>query len=113
MTATNDTQDTQKTETLALPTKETTTMKQIKISDNAKALFVLYAEDAGNWGGTPLVGGNVELLSLKQDRGLLTNLKRAGLITTFRAEGEMWVEFTAAGRDLAVSLVGLDVIPSK
>ncbi len=83
-------------------------MNNINITDNAKQLFVLYAEDAGNWSGTPLVGGNVELLSLKQDRGLLTNLKRAGLITTFASDGESWVRFTAAGRELAVSL-GLEI----
>lgn len=62
-------------------------------------LFLDYARDAGNWGGCPLVGGNVG--GSKEDRGNLTQLKRAGLITTFKCDGETWVEFTAAGKSLA------------
>lgn len=62
-------------------------------------LFLEYADDAGNWNGTPLVGGNVG--GSARDRGNLTHLKISGLITTDRDEGCTWVSFTAAGIALA------------
>ena len=78
------------------------------LSPNAKKLFVLYVEDSGNWGGSPMVGGNVTLLGDREDRGLLTHLKRAGLITTFKQDredgGNAFVEFTDSGRAYAVEL---------
>jgi hypothetical protein len=67
----------------------------MKISENSKALFLAYARDAGNWNGQPLVGGNVG--GSKEDRGNLTQLKRAGLITTFVDEGCTWIMFTDEG----------------
>lgn len=63
------------------------------------ALFLAYAEDAGNWSGQPLVGGNVG--GSKEDRGNLTQLKRAKLITTCTDEGCTWLSFTDAGKALA------------
>ncbi|KMV17597.1 hypothetical protein ACT17_15025 [Mycolicibacterium conceptionense] len=69
------------------------------ITDTSLELFLDYARDAGNWSGTPLIGGNVG--GSKEDRGNLTQLKRAGLITTFEWEGDKWVDFTDAGRALA------------
>lgn len=69
------------------------------ITERSLALFLAYASDAGNWNGTPLVGGNVG--GSKEDRGNLTQLKRAGLVTTFESDGEMWVSFTEAGKTLA------------
>lgn len=77
-----------------------------KITEASLALFLLYAEDAGNWSGTPLVGGNVG--GSKEDRGNLTQLKRAGLITTFVDEGFAWVIFTPAGVALAAEH-GIDI----
>ena len=62
------------------------------------ALFLEYANDAGNWGGTPLVGGNVTMDAAA--KGNLTDLKKNGLLTTFREEGEMWINFTEAGMEL-------------
>jgi hypothetical protein len=62
------------------------------------ALFLEYANDAGNWGGTPLVGGNVTMDAAA--KGNLTDLKKNGLLTTFREDGEMWINFTAAGLEL-------------
>jgi hypothetical protein len=62
-------------------------------------LFLLYVRDAPNWSGTPLVGGNVG--GTRQDRGNLTQLKRAGLITTTLDEGHTWIYFTAEGIRLA------------
>lgn len=69
------------------------------VSDKSLALFLDYARDAGNWSGTPLVGGNVG--GSKEDRGNLTQLKKAGLIKTDISDGCTWVMFTQAGRDLA------------
>lgn len=62
-------------------------------------LFIAYAKDAGNWSGTPLVGGNVG--GGKEERGNLTDLKRKGLIVTGEADGDVWVSFTLAGVDYA------------
>lgn len=58
-------------------------------------LFMAYAEDAGNWSGMPLVGGNVP--ATKEAAGNLTDLKRKGFITTFQDAGEAWICFTDAG----------------
>lgn len=67
----------------------------MNITEASKALFLAYAKDAGNWSGTPLVGGNVS--GSKEDRGNLTQLKKAGLLTTFDYDGFTWVQFTDAG----------------
>jgi len=72
------------------------------ITEKSKELFVAYAKDSGNWDGTPLVGGNVG--GSAEDRGNLTQLKQAGLITTFRDEGCTWLSFTDAGREFAKQL---------
>ena len=73
--------------------------KVIVITTRSKELFVAYAKDAGNWSGTPLVGGNVA--DTKEDRGNLTQLKKAGLITTFKDEGLIWLDFTKEGKEYA------------
>lgn len=67
-------------------------------------LFVAYAEDACNWSGTPLVGGNVG--GSKEDRGNLTQLKKAGLIETDydREEDCTWILFTDMGVEYASAL---------
>jgi hypothetical protein len=74
----------------------------MKITEQSKALFVAYAEDAGNWSGQPMVGGNVG--GSKEDCGNLTQLKKAGLLTTFESDGLMWIDFTDAGRAYAAEL---------
>jgi hypothetical protein len=73
-----------------------------QVTERSKALFMKYAEDAGNWNGQPLVGGNVP--DTKEDRGNLTQLKRAGLITTDTDEGCIWLNFTPAGVKYARTL---------
>jgi len=73
-----------------------------KITDESKRIFVAYARDSVNWAGTPLVGGNVG--GSVGERGNLTQLKRAGLITTQVDEGETWISFTAKGIEYAKSL---------
>lgn len=71
----------------------------MNITERSLELFLAYAKDAGNWGGYPLVGGNVG--GSREDRGNLTQLKVAGLITTFVDEGCTWIKFTEAGHLLA------------
>lgn len=78
------------------------------LPENAVKLFDLYVQDAGNWSGTPLVGCNVTLLGEREDRGLLTFLKRAGLVKTWVDEGCTWLRITTEGRAFAVAR-GLDV----
>ena len=70
-----------------------------QITERSRALFLAYARDAGNWGGQPLVGGNVG--GSKEDRGNLTQLKRAGLIRTHEDEGCTWITFTLEGKGAA------------
>lgn len=62
-------------------------------------LFLAYAADASNWGGNPPVGENVG--GSREDSGSLTQLKRAGLITTTKDGYDVLIHFTDAGRDLA------------
>jgi hypothetical protein len=76
-------------------------MMNIELTEASKALFLAYAKDAGNWSGTPMVGGNVG--GSKEDRGNLTDLKKKGLIATFRDEGLDWISFTPLGVEFAAS----------
>lgn len=76
------------------------------LTPNAQELFRLYVLDAPNWSGTPCVGHNVALLGEREDRGLLTHLKRAGLVRTEKYEGSPFVYFEPAGR-LAAEALGL------
>jgi hypothetical protein len=76
----------------------------INLSNEAQQLFIDLISDAGNWGGSPLFGGNVG--GDQQSKGYLTKLKKAGLLTTCTDDG-IWVYFTAAGIEYAQSL-GLD-----
>lgn len=76
------------------------------ITEQSKALFVAYAQDALNWSGTPMVGGNVG--GSKADAGNLTQLKVAGLVETWTDEGCTWLHFTDAGKAYAASL-GIEI----
>ena len=71
----------------------------MNITETSKEVFMAYAKDAGNWSGTPMIGGNVG--GSKEERGNLTQLKKAGLIETFRDEGCDWVIFTEDGKKFA------------
>src|SRR4030095_17118644 len=75
---------------LGVPTSTTTTQEEAStmtahttpaLTPRTLALFLEYARDAGNWSGTPLVGGNVG--GSKEDRGNITQMKRAGVGPTF------------------------------
>lgn len=77
------------------------------ITPRSLELFKAYAQDASNWGGKPCVGGNVP--DSKEDRGNLTQLKRAGLITTEEIKDPgnptcIWLTFTPKGVQFARAL---------
>ena len=76
----------------------------IKITEQSKELFIAYVRDAGDWSGSPCVGGNVCMISDKVDRGNLTHLKRLGLVTTHADEGLSWLSFTMKGHAYAKEL---------
>jgi hypothetical protein len=73
----------------------------VKLTDNEAKFFDGYYKDAGNWSGSPLVGGNVTILGDKEDRGLLAHLKRQGLVVTNGDEGDTFLTFTKKGEALA------------
>jgi hypothetical protein len=73
---------------------------EMQITEKSLAVFLAYAKDAGNWSGTPLIGGNVG--GTKEERGNLTQLKKAALIKTMRSDGCDWICFTDAGKALAL-----------
>lgn len=77
-------------------------MQTINITQQSKELFIKYANDAGNWSGCPLVGGNVA--DTKENAGNLTQLKRAQLLTTHKEDGDSWINFTPLGFEYAASL---------
>ena len=74
-------------------------MQNIQITEQSMKLFLAYADDACNWSGNPPVGINVG--GSKEDRGNLTQLKKAGLIETWTDEGCTWIGFTAEGKAFA------------
>jgi hypothetical protein len=76
-------------------------MQTIQITEQSMALFLAYAEDTVNWNGISCVGCNVG--GSKEDRGNLTQLKKAGLIETWTDEGSTWVAFTKEGKLLAAA----------
>ena len=56
-------------------------------------------EDAGNWGGVPLLDGNVRTNTAL--RGNVTDLKKKGYIHTQLDEGNVWVIFTEKAVEFA------------
>lgn len=81
----------------------TTSSNNINLTPTSLALFLAYAKDAGNWSGQPLIGGNV-YNNPNKDRGNITQLKKAGLIITHRENSYLtFIEFTPAGKALALS----------
>jgi hypothetical protein len=83
-----------------------------KITPRSLEIFLAYARDTENWSNEVPWNGNVR--STEADKGNLTQLKRAGLVTTRvdhdpnhyidndkRAPPQVWLEFTDAGIALA------------
>ena len=67
----------------------------MNLTTASQELFTLLAEDAPNWGSMVPTDGNVDMTG--SQRGNLTQLKKAGLITTTQYDGSAWVLFTEAG----------------
>ena len=64
--------------------------------------FMMYAEDAPNWSGTPWVSeGNIQ--PTKEERGNLSDLVKKGLIQIGREEIGTYIIFTQAGKDYAAA----------
>lgn len=72
------------------------------LTELSEKLFRELAEDAPNWSGTPPFWGT------KEERGNLTQLKRAKLVTTFDYDGDVWIDFTDAGKAHAAE-IGVDL----
>jgi len=58
--------------------------------------FLEKAEEAWDWNGYPVVD------NIRKENGYLTNLKKAGLIETFKEGGTLWIDFTDKGHALAI-----------
>ncbi len=69
-------------------------MNKEVLTPSSQHLFTAIVGAAGNWSGTPPC---YELIN-SQTRGNLTQLKRAGLVTTFRSDCEEWISITPAGK---------------
>jgi len=72
------------------------------LSPSSEALFIRLVQDAGNWSGEPMLGGNFDIDEAA--KGNITDLKRKKLITTYTDRGDVFVQFTASARELANSL---------
>ena len=83
----------------------------IELTPASTELFKELAEDAPNWSGVPLYGGNVA--SSVSRNGSLTDLKKKGLIVTDEDEdlrhGGVWVCFTDEGHAFASSEFGIEI----
>lgn len=64
-------------------------------------VFLLYAEDANNWDGSPWVSmGNITVT--KEMRGNLSDLVQKGLIKIHSYDPDQYMTFTESGRALAL-----------
>jgi len=77
-------------------------MTTANITEASKAVFVRFADDAVNWSGYPMIGGNVVLS--ESEKGNFTHLKKLGLLNTFEDERWQYVKFTQEGLRYAESL---------
>lgn len=66
------------------------------ITTASAALLKRLVNDAPNWSGSPMID------ITKEERGNLTQLKRAKVLTTFVDEGIEWVQFTTGLHELNV-----------
>ena len=68
------------------------------LTADSLALFRELADCAPHWSGTPMID------ITNEQRGNLTQIKRAGLLTTFNSDGCLFADFTNAGKTLAADL---------
>lgn len=80
----------------------------INLTPDSLRVFTDFANDAGNWNGSPLIAGNIVLSAA--DCGNLTDLKKKGLLITEGNGENAWIVFTKAGVDLMGEL-GIDWYP--
>ena len=74
-----------------------------QITAGTEALFRALVEDAPNWSGASLFGGNVR--SFPSDKGHLTHLKKLGFVVTeIDDDKTVWVYFTNEGKRIAADL---------
>jgi hypothetical protein len=83
----------------AYATHPSAAILKIKLTPRSLEIFKDAAKDSGNWSGTPCLGHNFTFT--KEDRGNLTQLKRAKLLTTYKGDGEEWIQFTQLGHEFA------------
>jgi hypothetical protein len=82
------------------------------LPEGSARFFADAAYDAGNWSGSPLIGGNIA--SGRSAGGWTAKLKAAGLVTSYQDEDDTscyWLVFTEAGRKLAEEVLGFDPDP--
>jgi hypothetical protein len=79
----------------------------MKLTEATSKLFEELARDAGNWNGTPLVNGNVEVGT--KTRGNLSDLVKKGLVTVQTIDGDEWVFFTITGKELVFNMFGVTI----
>lgn len=75
------------------------------LTNEVKAFFKELIEDAGNWSGCPMFGGNVG--GDQASKGYLVNLKKAGIVTTEKDEENkkiQWVNFTLKAYELGLEV---------
>ena len=77
-------------------------MANVQITEQSKSLFIAYFNDAGNWNGNPAIGHNVG--DKPANKGNLTQLKGAGLVTAWVDEGHAWLSFTQLGLEYAAEI---------
>lgn len=76
----------------------------MKLTQSSRQLFEQIVKDLTNWSGASPCFNYITA----QGRGNLTDLKRKGLVTTFKVEGEEWIKLTQAGKELAEKIYGCD-----
>jgi len=79
----------------------------MKLTPQSLALFLSLAEQADSWSGTPLL----EITS--EERGNLTQLKKAGLLSTFEHDGDDWVRFSEEGKAYASHHHGIEIVDDE
>lgn len=78
-------------------------MQAKDLTPDSLAVFTLYAKDAGNWAGQPMVA-NYSKERMKSIRGNLADLVKKGLIVIFESDDCEFIDFTNAGQALAAEL---------
>lgn len=94
------------TAALERPTEPKAQAKLLGLPLKSFEFFRDLAEDAPNWSGAPLIGGNVG--QGRSNGGMTRKLVDAGLITTITEEGDTWAAFTDAGK-AAAAKIGIDI----